>query len=80
MLKPSSLTMVAKLLGTSAYIALGDVIYRCQGGSEPVNQQVAKMREEFSHYHYEGILQDWSSEQVIYPVDLAPTEKVLLNT
>lgn len=78
-LKPRSLTMMAKLLATSAYIALGDFIYRSRGGSHPVNQQVAQMREEFNHYHYEGTLQDWSSEQSTASTDSTPTEKVLLN-
>jgi hypothetical protein len=61
---PRSLGTMAKLLTTSIYIGLGDIIYSLTGNHGSESQLIAEMREAFQEYQYGDTLQPWIVEGV----------------
>jgi flavin-dependent dehydrogenase len=61
---PRSLGTMAKLLTTSIYIGLGDIIYSLTGNHGSESQSIAEMREAFQEYQYGDTLQPWTVEGV----------------
>ena len=61
---PRSLGTMAKLLTTSIYIGLGDIIYSLTGNHGSESQLIAEMREAFQEYQYGDTLQPWTVEGV----------------
>lgn len=61
---PRSLGTMAKLLTTSIYIGLGDIIYSLTGNHGSESQSIAEMREAFQEYQYGDTLQPWIVEGV----------------
>ena len=59
-----SLGTMAKLLTTSIYIGLGDIIYSLTGNHGSESQLIAEMREAFQEYQYGDTLQPWIVEGV----------------
>lgn len=61
---PRSLGTMAKLLTTSIYINLGDIIYSLTGNHGSESQSIAEMRQAFQEYQYGDTLQPWTVEGV----------------
>lgn len=61
-LAPKSLYQFFRLLGLSAYTAIGELIFRFQNRGLPANSQIEKTRQEFQHYQYQPQLQPWSQK------------------
>lgn len=61
---PRSLGTMAKLLTTSIYIGLGDIIYSLTGNHGSESRLIAEMRQAFQEYQYGDTLQPWTVEGV----------------
>ena len=61
---PRSLGTMAKLLTTSIYIGLGDIIYSLTGNHGSESRLIAEMRQAFQEYQYGDTLQPWIVEGV----------------
>ncbi|MDB9406677.1 tryptophan 7-halogenase [Microcystis sp. CS-574] len=61
---PRSLGTMAKLLTTSIYIGLGDIIYSLTGNHGSESRLIAEMRQAFREYQYGDTLQPWTVEGV----------------
>lgn len=61
---PRSLGTMAKLLTTSIYIGLGDIIYSLTWNHGSESQSIAEMRQAFQEYQYGDTLQPWIVEGV----------------
>jgi flavin-dependent dehydrogenase len=59
-----SLGTMAKLLTTSIYIGLGDIIYSLTWNHGSESQSIAEMRQAFQEYQYGDTLQPWIVEGV----------------
>jgi flavin-dependent dehydrogenase len=59
-----SLGTMAKLLTTSIYIGLGDIIYSLTWNHGSESQSIAEMRQAFQEYQYGDTLQPWTVEGV----------------
>lgn len=59
-----SLGTMAKLLTTSIYIGLGDIIYSLTGNHGSESRLIAEMRQAFQEYQYGDTLQPWTVEGV----------------
>ena len=62
LLAPSHLYHFFSLLGGAVQTAVGEQIYRYKTRGLPANTQVAKMRQEFTNYHYQAQLQPWGDK------------------
>ena len=60
LLAPKHLYHLFRLLHTSAYAALGELVYLVKTRNLPANTQVAKVRQEFTSYRYQTKLQPWT--------------------
>lgn len=76
---PRSLGTMAKLLTTSIYIGLGDIIYSLTGNHGSESQLIAEMREAFQEYQYGDTLQPWTVEGVDTKSPEMEAEKVPLQ-
>jgi len=76
---PRSLGTMAKLLTTSIYIGLGDIIYSLTGNHGSESQSIAEMREAFQEYQYGDTLQPWTVEGVDTKSPEMEAEKVPLQ-
>lgn len=59
LLAPRHLYHFFSLLKTSAFAALGELVYVVKTRTLPANTQVAKMQQEFVSYRYQNKLQPW---------------------
>ena len=76
---PRSLGTMAKLLTTSIYIGLGDIIYSLTGNHGSESQLIAQMRQAFQEYQYGDTLQPWTVEGVDTKSPEMEAEKVPLQ-
>jgi flavin-dependent dehydrogenase len=76
---PRSLGTMAKLLTTSIYIGLGDIIYSLTGNHGSESQLIAQMRQAFQEYQYGDTLQPWTVEGVATKSPEMEAEKVPLQ-
>jgi len=76
---PRSLGTMAKLLTTSIYIGLGDIIYSLTGNHGSESQLIAQMRQAFQEYQYGDTLQPWIVEGVDTKSPEMEAEKVPLQ-
>jgi flavin-dependent dehydrogenase len=76
---PRSLGTMAKLLTTSIYIGLGDIIYSLTGNHGSESRLIAEMRQAFQEYQYGDTLQPWTVEGVDTKSPEMEAEKVPLQ-
>jgi len=76
---PRSLGTMAKLLTTSIYIGLGDIIYSLTGNHGSESRLIAEMRQAFQEYQYGDTLQPWTVEVVDTKSPEMEAEKVPLQ-
>ena len=76
---PRSLGTMAKLLTSSIYIGLGDIIYSLTGNHGSESQLIAQMRQAFQEYQYGDTLQPWTVEVVDTKSPEMEAEKVPLQ-
>jgi flavin-dependent dehydrogenase len=74
-----SLGTMAKLLTTSIYIGLGDIIYSLTWNHGSESQSIAEMRQAFQEYQYGDTLQPWTVEGVDTKSPEMEAEKVPLQ-
>jgi flavin-dependent dehydrogenase len=74
-----SLGTMAKLLTTSIYIGLGDIIYSLTGNHGSESRLIAEMRQAFQEYQYGDTLQPWTVEGVDTKSPEMEAEKVPLQ-
>ncbi|GAB1543987.1 hypothetical protein NUACC21_66630 [Scytonema sp. NUACC21] len=59
LLKPQNLYYLFSFLSDSVQCAIGEMIYKQKTKGLPDNTKIAKMRQEFTTYRYQGKLQPW---------------------